>query len=140
MPGDVWVCNSDGYVGQVSLLSMLPEVQSKASISVCSARIVCIAVVPGARLLSDKRNGGSNKMSSFTGVAKKKKSSKDRKQASLSSYQMDVSDDDDSNGTGAENIMAFDSSGDEDEPSNRYHMGALVVFSFHLFVSSSTDT
>ena len=124
MPGDVWVCNSDGYVGQVSLLSMLPEVHSKASISVCSARIVSIAVVPGARLMSDKSGGGggSNKLGSFT--AKKKPSSKgSRKQPSSSSYP-DMSDDD---AYAAESIMAFDSSGDEDEPTNHY-MGKCLYF------------
>ena len=122
MPGDVWVCNSDGYVGQVSLLSMLPEVQSKASISVCSARIVCIAVVPGARLMSDKSGrAGSNKLGSFT--AKKKPLSKGRKQPSSSSYP-DMSDDDT---YAAESIMAFDSSGDEDEPNNHY-MGKCLYF------------
>lgn len=132
MPGDVWVCNSDGYVGQVSLLSMLPEVQSKASISVCSARIVCIAVVPGARLLSDKSNGGTNKMGSFTGFPKKKPSSKDRKGASSSSYPMDMSDEDDTYGTGAENIMAFDSD-EEDEPMTNNYMGKFILSFFSLY-------
>ena len=29
--GDVWVCNSDGYVGQVWILSMAGEIQVKWS-------------------------------------------------------------------------------------------------------------
>ncbi|XP_022099543.1 rho guanine nucleotide exchange factor 17-like isoform X3 [Acanthaster planci] len=46
---DVWVCNSDGYVGQVCLLSLTPEPTVAFCISVCSARILCIAPVPGAQ-------------------------------------------------------------------------------------------
>ena len=64
-------------------------------------------------------------MSSFVGgLSKKKSSSKSRKGTSSSSYPMDMSDDDDAYGTGAENIMPFDSSGEEDEPMpNHYRMG-----------------
>ncbi|CAM9537855.1 unnamed protein product [Lampetra planeri] len=43
---EVWVCNSDGYVGQVCLLSLTPEPIVEACIAVCSARILCIAPVP----------------------------------------------------------------------------------------------
>ena len=119
MPGDVWVCNSDGYVGQVCLLSMIPGVQSKASLSVCSARIVCIAVIPGGRLKSDKN---SNNVSNLPKMDTPKKKKRNKKQA----FSTDVSDDDDNSGASA--IMAFDSSGDEDEPpiSNHY-MGELFL-------------
>uniref|UniRef100_A0A670Z8F7 Rho guanine nucleotide exchange factor 17 n=1 Tax=Pseudonaja textilis TaxID=8673 RepID=A0A670Z8F7_PSETE len=44
---EVWVCNSDGYVGQVCLLSIRKEPIVEACIAVCSARILCIASVPG---------------------------------------------------------------------------------------------
>uniref|UniRef100_A0A8B9MTK6 Rho guanine nucleotide exchange factor 17 n=1 Tax=Accipiter nisus TaxID=211598 RepID=A0A8B9MTK6_9AVES len=44
---EVWVCNSDGYVGQVCLLSIRKEPTVEACIAVCSARILCIASVPG---------------------------------------------------------------------------------------------
>ncbi|XP_051882636.1 rho guanine nucleotide exchange factor 17-like isoform X2 [Pristis pectinata] len=44
---EVWVCNSDGYVGQVCLLSIKPVPTVEACIAVCSARIICIASVPG---------------------------------------------------------------------------------------------
>jgi len=86
---------------------MVPKVQSKASLSVCSARIVCVAVVPGARLISDK-NGGVSKM---TESSNKSRSLKHKK-----SFPSDMSDDDDNFGSGAQSIMAFDSSGDEDDP------------------------
>uniref|UniRef100_A0A9L0TKC1 Rho guanine nucleotide exchange factor 17 n=1 Tax=Equus caballus TaxID=9796 RepID=A0A9L0TKC1_HORSE len=44
---EVWVCNSDGYVGQVCLLSLRAEPDVEACIAVCSARILCIGAVPG---------------------------------------------------------------------------------------------
>lgn len=44
---DVWVCNSDGYVGQVCVLSLDPEPTVTSCNGVCNARILCIAAVPG---------------------------------------------------------------------------------------------
>lgn len=45
---DVWVCNSDGYVGQVCVLSLNhPEPTVTSCNGVCNARILCIASVPG---------------------------------------------------------------------------------------------
>lgn len=44
---DVWVCNSDGYVGQVCVLSLNPEPTVTSCNGVCNARIVCIVAVPG---------------------------------------------------------------------------------------------
>lgn len=43
---DVWVCNSDGYVGQVCVLSLLPEPTVTSCNGVCNARILCVASVP----------------------------------------------------------------------------------------------
>ncbi|KPP60318.1 hypothetical protein Z043_121688, partial [Scleropages formosus] len=48
-PCEVWVCNSDGYVGQVCLLNIRDEPTVEACIAVCSARIICIAAVPGLK-------------------------------------------------------------------------------------------
>ena len=45
---DVWVCNSDGYVGQVCILSLHPEPNVASCNGVCNARITCIAAVPAA--------------------------------------------------------------------------------------------
>ncbi|XP_009574541.1 PREDICTED: rho guanine nucleotide exchange factor 17, partial [Fulmarus glacialis] len=50
---EVWVCNSDGYVGQVCLLSIRKEPTVEACIAVCSARILCIASVPGLKRPED---------------------------------------------------------------------------------------
>ncbi|KAL1131698.1 hypothetical protein AAG570_011311, partial [Ranatra chinensis] len=44
---DVWVCNSDGYVGQVCVLSLHPEPTVTSCNGVCNARILCISPVPG---------------------------------------------------------------------------------------------
>lgn len=44
---DVWVCNSDGYVGQVCILSLQPEPTVTSCNGVCNARILCVASVPG---------------------------------------------------------------------------------------------
>eukprot|EP00063_Salmo_salar_P095951 XP_014070786.1 PREDICTED: rho guanine nucleotide exchange factor 17-like isoform X3 [Salmo salar] len=46
---EVWVCNSDGYVGQVCLLNIRDQPTVEACIAVCSARIICIAAVPGLK-------------------------------------------------------------------------------------------
>lgn len=43
---DVWVCNSDGYVGQVCVLSLNPEPTVTSCNGVCNARILCIAAIP----------------------------------------------------------------------------------------------
>ena len=46
---DVWVCNSDGYVGQVCVLSLnQPDQPTVTSCNgVCNARILCVTSVPG---------------------------------------------------------------------------------------------
>lgn len=46
MQRDVWVCNSDGYVGQVCVLSLLPEPTVTSCNGVCNARILCVSSVP----------------------------------------------------------------------------------------------
>lgn len=44
---DVWVCNSDGYVGQVCVLSLnQPEPTVTSCNGVCNARILCVTAVP----------------------------------------------------------------------------------------------
>lgn len=43
---DVWVCNSDGYVGQVCILSLYPEPTVTSCNGVCNAKILCIASIP----------------------------------------------------------------------------------------------
>lgn len=43
---DVWVCNSDGYVGQVCVLSLQPDANVTSCNGVCNARILCVAAIP----------------------------------------------------------------------------------------------
>ncbi|XP_047494989.1 rho guanine nucleotide exchange factor 17-like [Penaeus chinensis] len=42
---DVWVCNSDGYVGQVCVLSLQPDPTVACCNGVCNARILSIASI-----------------------------------------------------------------------------------------------
>ncbi|GFV58544.1 rho guanine nucleotide exchange factor 17 [Trichonephila clavipes] len=44
---DLWICSSDGYVGQVSVLTFQNEPVITSSVNICNARILCIAAVPG---------------------------------------------------------------------------------------------
>ncbi|XP_046648556.1 uncharacterized protein LOC124338515 isoform X2 [Daphnia pulicaria] len=57
---DVWVCNSDGYVGQVCILSLHPEPNVTSCNGVCNARITCIAAIPAAPLMSDESANNLN--------------------------------------------------------------------------------
>lgn len=57
---DVWVCNSDGYVGQVCVLSLQPEPSVISCNGVCNARILCIASVPGV-VMNDSNEKCSDK-------------------------------------------------------------------------------
>lgn len=51
---DVWVCNSDGYVGQVCILSLNSLEPTVTSCNgVCNARILCVTSVPGYMESSD---------------------------------------------------------------------------------------
>ncbi|CAH1964987.1 unnamed protein product [Acanthoscelides obtectus] len=43
---EVWVCNSDGYVGQLCVLSLEPEPNVVSCNGVCNSRITCISSIP----------------------------------------------------------------------------------------------
>ncbi|XP_053961835.1 uncharacterized protein LOC128865531 isoform X2 [Anastrepha ludens] len=55
---DVWVCNSDGYVGQVCIMSLYPEPNVTSCNGVCNARILCVASVPAYN--SNNRNSANS--------------------------------------------------------------------------------
>ncbi|GAB1601782.1 rho guanine nucleotide exchange factor 17-like [Argonauta hians] len=62
---EVWVCNSDGYVGHMCLLSLQPEpiVTLNTPVPGCNARILCICAVPayaGGRRSSMKNRRNRN--------------------------------------------------------------------------------
>nr|KAF7427605.1 hypothetical protein H0235_007299 [Vespula pensylvanica] len=60
-PCDVWVCNSDGYVGQVCVLSLSPEPPQVTSCNgVCNARILCVAGIPASTPGSNSSASTSN--------------------------------------------------------------------------------
>ncbi|KAE8737514.1 hypothetical protein FOCC_FOCC017022, partial [Frankliniella occidentalis] len=59
-PRDVWVCNSDGYVGQVCVLSLLPEPNVTSCNGVCNARILCVAAIPAGITGSSSTSHNSN--------------------------------------------------------------------------------
>ncbi|CAI9732281.1 rho guanine nucleotide exchange factor 17-like [Octopus vulgaris] len=66
---EVWVCNSDGYVGHMCLLSLQPEpiVTLNTPVPGCNARILCICAVPaysGGRRSSMKNRRNRNADSS----------------------------------------------------------------------------
>lgn len=62
---DVWVCNSDGYVGQVCVLSLnSPEPTVTSCNGVCNARILCVTSVPGYLDNSDGSIHTTNNLSS----------------------------------------------------------------------------
>lgn len=63
---DVWVCNSDGYVGQVCVLSLnQPEPTVTSCNGVCNARILCVTSVPGYADISDACVNANNLNSSI---------------------------------------------------------------------------
>ncbi|XP_034253940.1 rho guanine nucleotide exchange factor 17 [Thrips palmi] len=57
---DVWVCNSDGYVGQVCVLSLVPEPNVTSCNGVCNARILCVAAIPATPPAPGPSNSSPN--------------------------------------------------------------------------------
>lgn len=46
---DVWICNSDGYLGQVCVLSLKPEANVTSCSAVSNARILSVTAIPALR-------------------------------------------------------------------------------------------
>ncbi|XP_055853604.1 rho guanine nucleotide exchange factor 17 isoform X2 [Episyrphus balteatus] len=59
-PKEVWVCNSDGYVGQVCVMSLSPEPNITSCNGVCNARILCLASAPAWSESKNKRYRSSS--------------------------------------------------------------------------------
>jgi Rho guanine nucleotide exchange factor 17 len=82
---DVWVCNSDGYVGQVCVLSLnQPEPTVTSCNGVCNARILCVTSVPG---YSDPSNNTNNLNSSISLLSISNSSTVSNKTTSTKSAQ-----------------------------------------------------
>eukprot|EP00794_Sanderia_malayensis_P007578 gene7578-8417_t len=131
--GDVWVCNSDGYVGQVCLVSMVPEAQSRPCVTVCSARIQCISPVPGSKLISTNRPKtiDSRKMAGIHEGATRSKKSKSKNPAHLlmkSKKSLPSESDEDEATDRRQEIIAFDSPDEEDGDMGSTFIGGSVVF------------
>lgn len=123
---EVWVCNSDGYVGQVCLLNIKDEPTVEACIAVCSARIICIAAVPGLKA----REQGSEP--SPTSVAPSQ-TQQQQLHISISHSSLELTEP--PTGPGAE-LVPFDSddTDDEDSPSPS---STLQSQASHSTISSS---
>ncbi|XP_067134437.1 rho guanine nucleotide exchange factor 17 isoform X1 [Centruroides vittatus] len=67
---DIWVCNSDGYVGQVCILSLQPEPTVTSCNGICNSRILCAISVPAyenmqipnvnSKMTTNKNNNNHN--------------------------------------------------------------------------------
>lgn len=114
---DVWVCNSDGYVGQVCVLSLSPEPTVTSCNGVCNARILCIASVPAyipsKFTESNSSIGGSSTASSRGGhsVSLEKKTSN----VSTKSIASNDSSGGGTNSSGNERDIQLDSSSSSDD-------------------------
>lgn len=120
---DVWVCNSDGYVGQVCVLSLSPEPTVTSCNGVCNARILCLASVPAFnRKLNDSIASLSSTASSSPSRKSHGSSSLEKKTSNVSTKSI-ASNDSGGGGTnsssGNERDIQLDSSSssdDSDEP------------------------
>ncbi|KAM9358653.1 rho guanine nucleotide exchange factor 17 [Symphorus nematophorus] len=124
---EVWVCNSDGYVGQVCLLNIKDEPTVEACIAVCSARIICIAAVPG---LKGRERGSEPTLASASGAPGH---TQQQLHISISHSSLELTEQ--PTGPGAE-LVPFDSddTDDEDSPSPS---STLQSQASHSTISSS---
>lgn len=49
-PNDVWICSTDGQMGQICIINTVPELSVSSYNTVCNSRITCIQCVPPYRL------------------------------------------------------------------------------------------
>ncbi|KYO49098.1 rho guanine nucleotide exchange factor 17 isoform B [Alligator mississippiensis] len=131
---EVWVCNSDGYVGQVCLLSIKKEPTVEACIAVCSARILCIASVPGLKRIY--RDRPESLVSPSTEPAPSALDDAGPQQClhiSISGSSLELSEPVDS---ANRELMPFDSD-DTDDESSPSPSGTLQSQASHSTISSS---
>ncbi|XP_063700137.1 rho guanine nucleotide exchange factor 17 [Culicoides brevitarsis] len=103
---DVWVCNSDGYVGQVCVLSLLPEPTVTSCNGVCNSRILCVASVPAS--IENQRN--SHHSTSSPAVSISLDDSTPQTQQNTKNPQNKVDEDDDSSNVRLESSSSSDDS------------------------------
>ncbi|XP_050544977.1 rho guanine nucleotide exchange factor 17-like [Daktulosphaira vitifoliae] len=66
---DVWVCNSDGYVGQVCVLSLYPEPTVTSCNGVCNARILCVTSIPAPQRVDQNSELNKDDQSNNTEIS-----------------------------------------------------------------------
>ncbi|XP_072933531.1 rho guanine nucleotide exchange factor 17 isoform X2 [Epargyreus clarus] len=123
---DVWVCNSDGYVGQVCVLTLSPKPQVTSCNGVCNARILCVACVPPAPALTRQQTLDIPSTSSLSSAGSTKPgisisdpddSCKNIRLDSYTNSSSSSSDDEDDGSSGSEN---------QDGQSDRSHESASL--------------
>nr|XP_034971270.1 rho guanine nucleotide exchange factor 17 [Zootoca vivipara] len=131
---EVWVCNSDGYVGQVCLLSVKKEPIVEACIAVCSARILCMASVPGLkRSFRERPEPLASPSSEPVHTSMDESGPQQCLHISISGSSLELSDPVDS--TNRE-LVPFDSD-DTDDESSPSPSGTLQSQASHSTISSS---
>uniref|UniRef100_A0A8C3HBB1 Rho guanine nucleotide exchange factor 17 n=1 Tax=Chrysemys picta bellii TaxID=8478 RepID=A0A8C3HBB1_CHRPI len=131
---EVWVCNSDGYVGQVCLLSIKKEPTVEACIAVCSARILCVAAVPGLkRSFRERPQSLVSPTSEPTPSALDDSGPQQCLHISISGSSIELSEPMDS---ANRELMPFDSD-DTDDESSPSPSGTLQSQASHSTISSS---
>ncbi|XP_052078648.1 rho guanine nucleotide exchange factor 17-like [Mytilus californianus] len=102
---DVWVCNSDGYVGHMCLLSLQPEpiVTLNTPVPGCNSRILCICAVPA-----------------YNGIFRRKSSSKKGKTATVPDLAIKIEEDQevDEEGYQSDEELSEDDSDEDREESD----------------------
>ncbi|KAM6096839.1 rho guanine nucleotide exchange factor 17 [Chlamydotis macqueenii] len=131
---EVWVCNSDGYVGQVCLLSIRKEPTVEACIAVCSARILCIASVPGLkRAYRERAEPVGSPSSEATPAPAEDVGPQPCLHISISGSSLELSEPVDG---GNRELVPFDSD-DTDDESSPSPSGTLQSQASHSTISSS---
>ncbi|XP_061485056.1 rho guanine nucleotide exchange factor 17 isoform X2 [Rhineura floridana] len=131
---EVWVCNSDGYVGQVCLLSVRKEPIVEACIAVCSARILCIASVPGLkRTYRERPESLASPSSEPVHTTLEESGPQQCLHISISGSSLELSDPMDS---ANRELVPFDSD-DTDDESSPSPSGTLQSQASHSTISSS---
>ena len=89
---DVWICNSDGFVGQISVLSLNWTTETTleptivSSNGVCNSRIICMTCVPKAdRTTSHALSSDESSVSDSEGDTQSDATTGERPQRQMSS-------------------------------------------------------
>ncbi|KAI8437746.1 hypothetical protein MSG28_011980 [Choristoneura fumiferana] len=132
---DVWVCNSDGYVGQVCVLTLSPKPQVTSCNGVCNARILCVACIPPAPALTRQQTVDIPSTSSLNSTSSVKPgisiSDPDDSCKNIRLDSSSSSDDDDDGSSTSEN---------QDAQSERSHESANIRLHSSLTASLSHRT